>query len=184
MQAWRGERLVVACLDEAATGQASDDEHGSGRRNNDEDSPPRRRRKRGAWSSGVNRAGVTTTLHLAITAEEHVIEGVLTGGNVSDMTKAGELTAEVFGCYLVEDRGYDSDAHRRALEANHNIPVIPGRKNRNIPVVYDTAIYKLRRKIEMFFGAIKENRRVTVRYEKTDAAFLTFIALAMIKMYL
>jgi len=127
---------------------------------------------------------VTTKLHLAITAEDHVVEGFLTGGNVSDMTKAGELTAEVFGCYIVEDMGYDSDAHRRALEANNNIPVIPGRKNRKISVVYDKAMYKLRRKIEMFFGKIKEHRRVTVRYEKTDAAFLAFIALAIIKMYL
>jgi len=33
----------------------------------------------------------------------------------------------------------------------------------------------------MFFGRIKEHRRVTVRYEKTDAAFL---ALAIIKAYL
>ena len=150
---------MVACLDEVATGQDSDDEHCAGRRNHDEDSPPRRRRKRGAWSRGVYRAGVTTTFHLAITAEDHVIERVLTGGNVSDMTKAGELTAEVVGCDIVEDRGYDSDAPRRALEANHNIPVIPGRTTRNIRVVYDKALYKLRRTIEMFFGTIKENRR-------------------------
>ena len=127
---------------------------------------------------------MTTKLHLAITAEEHVVEGFLTGGNVSDITKAGELTAEVFGCYIVEDMGYDSDPHRRELEANNNIPVIPGRKNRKIPIVYDKIIYKLRRKIEMFFGKIKENRRMTVRYEKTDAAFMAFIALAIIKMYL
>jgi len=80
--------------------------------------------------------------------------------------------------------GYDSDTHRRTLEANNNIPVIPGRANRKIPVVYDKAIYKLRRKIEMFFGMIKENRRVTVRYEKTDAAFLAFLALAIIKAHL
>ena len=119
-----------------------------------------------------------------MTADEHVVEGFLTGGNVSDMTKAGELTAEVFGCDIVEDMGYDSDAHRRALEAHHNSPVIPGRTNRNVPVVYDKAIDTLRRKIEMFFGKIKENKRVTVRYETTDAAFLAFIALAMIKMYL
>ena len=127
---------------------------------------------------------MTTKLHLAITAEEHVVEGFLTGGNVSDITKAGELTAEVFGCYVVEDMGYDSDPHRRELEANNNIPVIPGRKNRKIPIVYDKLIYKLRRKLERFFGKIKENRRMTVGYEKTDAAFMAFIALAIIKMYL
>ena len=175
---------MVAGIDDAAAGQDSDDEHCAGRLTHDEDSPPRRRRKRGAWSRGVTRAGVTTPLHLAMTAEDHVVEGGLTGGNVSDMTKAGELTAEVFGCDIVEDRGDDSDAHRRALEAHHNIPVIPGRTNRTVPVVYDKAIYTLRRKIEMVFGKIKDNRRGTVRYEKTDAAFLAFIALAMITMYL
>ena len=127
---------------------------------------------------------MTTKLHLAITAEEHVVEGFLTGGNVSDSNKAGELTAAVFGCYVVEDMGYDSDSHRRELEANNHIPVIPGRKNRKIPIVYDKLIYKLRRKLERFFGKIKENRRMTVRYEKTDAAFMAFIALAIIKMYL
>ena len=175
---------MVACFDEAAAGQERDAEHCAGRLNHDEDSPPRGRRNRGAWSRGVNRAGVTTKFQLAITADEHVIEGCLTGGHVSDMTKAGELTAEVFGCDIVEARGYDSDAHRRALEANNNIPVIPGRTTRKIPVVYDKAIDKLRRKIEMFFGLIKEHRRVTVRYEKTDAAVLAFLARAIIKAYL
>ena len=101
---------MVACGDEATAGHESDDEHCTGRRTHDDDAPPRGRRNRGAWSSGVNRAGVTTTLPLAITADDHVIEGFLTGGNVSDMTKAGELTAEVFGCDIVQDRGYDSDA--------------------------------------------------------------------------
>jgi transposase len=108
----------------------------------------------------------------------------LTGGNVSDIPKARELTAEVVGGSIVQDLGYDSDAPRRDLEANNTIPVIPGRTNRNTPVVYDKALYKLRRTIEMCFGKIKENRRVTIRYEKTDAAFLAFIALAIIKTYL
>jgi transposase len=110
--------------------------------------------------------------------------GFLTGGNVSDIPKARELTAEVVGGSIVQDLGYDSDAPRRDLEANNTIPVIPGRTNRNTPVVYDKALYKLRRTIEMCFGKIKENRRVTIRYEKTDAAFLAFIALAIIKTYL
>ena len=175
---------MVAGIEAAAAGQERDDDHWAGRLNHDEDSPPRRRRKRGAWSRGVTRAGVTTTLQLALTAEDPVVEGFLMGGNVSDLTKAGELTAEVFGCDRVEDRGDDSAAHRRALDAHNHIPVIPGRTNRTVPVVYDKAIYTLRRKSELVFGKIKDNRRGTVRYETTDAAFLAFIALAMIKIYL
>lgn len=123
---------------------------------------------------------MTTKLHLALTAEDHVVEGLLTGGNVSDITVADELTADVVGCYVVEDMGYDCDRHRRELEANNNIPVIPGRKNRKVAVLYDKTIYKLRKRIEMFFGRLKENRRLTVRYEKMDATFLGFIAMAIL----
>ena len=127
---------------------------------------------------------MTTKLHLSATADQQVIEGMLTGGNISDVTVADQLTAEVFGCFVAEDMGYDSDAHRRTLEANNNIPVIPGRKNRKIKINYDKKIYKLRRNIEIFFGKIKENKRLSLRFEKHDSAFLGFIALAAIKIHL
>ena len=97
---------------------------------------------------------------------------------------ADALTAEIVGCYVVEDMGYDSDDHRRELRANSNVPVIPGRKNRKVEIVYDKAIYPWRRRIEMFFGKLKENRRLAVRYEKTDLAFLGFIALAALKIHI
>ena len=96
---------------------------------------------------------------------------------------ADALTAEVFGCYVIEDMGYDSDHHRAMLRANNNIPVIPGRKNRKVPIDYDKKLYALRRRIEMFFGRIKENRRLAVRYEKTDLCFLGFIACAILKAF-
>jgi transposase len=123
---------------------------------------------------------VTTKFHLAITAENPVVEGLLTGGHVSDITVADDLTADVVGCYVVEDMGYDCDRHRRELAANNNIPVIPGRKNRKVVVLYDKTVYKLRKRIEMFFGKIKENRRLAVRYDKMDATFLGFIAMAIL----
>ena len=132
----------------------------------------------------MNRAGVTTKLHLAASVEFHVIEGMLTGGNVSDIAVADELTAEVVGCYVVEDMGYDSDPHRERLHGNNNVPVIPGRKNRKIKIDYDKAVYKLRRNIEIFFGKLKENKRLSLRFEKHDSAFLGFIALAAIKIWL
>lgn len=127
---------------------------------------------------------MTTKLHLAITPDYRVVEGQLSGGNVADITMADALTDEIVGCYIVEDMGYDSDDHRQKLRANNNVPVIPGRKNRKVEIAYDKVIYRWRRRIEMFFGKLKENRRLAVRYEKTDIAFLGFIALAALKIYL
>ena len=71
--------------------------------------------------------------------------------------------------------------HRRQLRSNNNIPVIPGRKNRKIPIKYDKKIYALRKRIEMFFGKLKENKRLGMRFEKLDHTFLAFIALASLK---
>jgi IS5 family transposase len=127
---------------------------------------------------------VTTKLHLAVTADFHGVERLLSAGNTADITLADELTAEVFGCYVVEDRGYDSDRHRAELRASNNIPVIPGRKNRKLEILYDKTVYKLRQRIERLFGKIKENRRLALRYEKSDNAFLAFIAVAILKIHL
>jgi transposase len=80
--------------------------------------------------------------------------------------------------------GYDSDPHRDRLRGNNNIPVIPGRKNRVIPIEYNKKMYRLRRKIEMFFGKLKENKRLAMRYDKSDQAFWGFIALGAIKILL
>lgn len=119
-----------------------------------------------------------------MTAEGHFVEGFLTGGNVHDVKVADMLFEDVVGCYVVEDAGYDSDPHRRELRANNNIPVIPGRKNRKVPIEYDKKIYTLRKRIEMFFGKIKENKRIAMRFEKLDETFLSFIALASLKIIL
>jgi len=124
---------------------------------------------------------VTTKLHLAMTAEGHVVEGMLTGGQVHDITVADDLLEDVVACYVVEDMGYDSDANRATLRANNNVPVIPGRKNRKRPVPYDKTLYRWRRNIEIFFGKIKENKRTAMRLDKLDETFLSFIALAALK---
>jgi transposase len=124
---------------------------------------------------------VTTKLHLAITAEGHLVEGFLSAGNVSDITVADSLFANIYGCHAALDMGYDSDAFRRVLESQNNVPVIPGRKNRKVKIIYDKAIYKLRGRIEQFFGKLKENKRLALRFDKLDSSFLSFIALASIK---
>ena len=123
-------------------------------------------------------------IFLVITADGHLIEGLLTGGNVHDVTVANELTKDVIGCSVLEDMGYDSDEHREYLRSNNNTPVIPGRKNRKIPITYDKLLYKLRRRIEIFFGKLKENKRLAMRYDKSNQSFLSFIALASVKILL
>jgi transposase len=129
----------------------------------------------------MSRAGISTKFHLAITSGGQVVEGILSGGNVNDIEIAPELVEEVVGCSVLADRGYDSDEFRRTLGSNNNEPVIPGRKNRKKPVEYDEEKYKKRGYIERIFGKIKENRRLTVRYEKSDMNFLGFILVAFIK---
>jgi transposase len=127
---------------------------------------------------------VTTKLHLAITADGHIVEAMLTGGNTSDITVANEMMNDVVGCHVVEDMGYDSDAHRDFLRSQNNVPVIPGRKNRKVKIIYDTAIYRLRGGIERYFGKLKENKRLAMRFDKEDGAFLSLIAVAAIKILL
>ena len=124
---------------------------------------------------------MTTKLHLAITPEGKIVEGMLTGGNIADISVADNMMEDISGCYVIEDKGYDSDKHRANLVSNNNIPVIPGRKSRIEPIIYDKSMYKIRRHIEILFGKIKENRRLAIRFDKADAAFLAFVALALIK---
>ena len=57
---------------------------------------------------------------------------------------------------------------------------MPGRKNRQGVVLDDQTIYTLRKRRAMFFGRLKEHRRLTVRYEKMDATFLGCIAMAIL----
>jgi transposase len=127
---------------------------------------------------------MSTKFHLAVTAGGRVVEGVLSGGNVNDIDVAPELVRNVVGCLVMADRGYDSDRFRCELAGNKNEPVIPGRKNRKEEIVYDREKYKKRGLLERIFGKIKENRRLTVRYEKSDINFLGFILVAFLKILL
>ena len=83
---------------------------------------------------------MTTKLHLVTTLEGYVVEGMLTGGNVADISVADYLMEDVYDCYAIEDKGYDSDKHRINLRGNNNTPVIPGRKNRKQPIVYSNTL--------------------------------------------
>jgi len=79
--------------------------------------------------------------------------------------------------HAMMDKGYDSHRMREHLLDQDIVPVIPPKSNRTEPIVYATALYKLREKVERFFNRLKQFRRIATRYEKLSLTFLAFIHL-------
>lgn len=92
--------------------------------------------------------------------------------------------------YLVADKGYDTTNVRNIIKLHGTTPVIPP-KGVYLPEdstltpedFYDVKLYKKRNIIERFFGRLKENKRIAMRFDKMDHTFYSFIALAIVKLY-
>jgi len=49
-------------------------------------------------------------------------------------------------------------------------------------IEYNEELYKVRVAVERVFGKLKENRRLALRYEKSDLSFLGFVLFGFLKM--
>ena len=78
---------------------------------------------------------------------------------------------------FVADIGYDSDKIRAALKNKGMEAVIPGKRNRKKPIVYNTMLYRWRQEVERHMRFMKQARRIATRYDKLDIMFSGFIAL-------
>ncbi len=106
---------------------------------------------------------------------------ILTPGNVSDITVAGDLIKAAGHVQrLIADKGYDADSLRAQLKAVGTTPIIPGRKNRKKTIHYDKKRYKDRWMVEAAFCRLKNFRRIATRYDKLARNFLSAIALATV----
>ena len=85
---------------------------------------------------------------------------------------------------LLADRGYDADAIRAEIAIAGTQAVIPAKKGRRAPALYDRRKYRLRNQIERLFNKLKNWRRVATRYDKTRESYLGFVALASIKLWI
>ena len=83
--------------------------------------------------------------------------------------------------YVVADKGYDFYDVRQLIRNSGKQAVIPRKQGAVCPGVRDEKRYKTRSAIERFFGCIKENKRMALRFDKLDATFLAFFALASMK---
>lgn len=83
--------------------------------------------------------------------------------------------------YVIADKGYDYSLVRTLIRDAYKTPVIPRRQGAIYPGVMDKERYKSRSAIERFFGKIKENKRLSLRFDKLDSTFLAFFHLACLK---
>ena len=82
--------------------------------------------------------------------------------------------------YVMADKGYDYSAVRTPIKKAKRTPVIPKRANAIFPGLQDIykPYYRTRSAIERFFGRIKENKRLALRFDKLAH---TFFSLAITK---
>ena len=100
---------------------------------------------------------------------------ILSPGQVSDITQAEALIADLPAEHVLGDKGYDAKALREAITEQHATAVIPPRKT-SPQVACDYALYCERNLVERFFLRIKHFRRIATRYEQTPRAFLSMLS--------
>ena len=108
----------------------------------------------------------------------------LTAGQAADITQAEPLLESLEPDALLADKGYDSDALVRNLEARGITPVIPPKANRKNPRKTDFALYCERNLVERFFNKIKHYRGIATRYDKLASTFMAGVLLVSVLIWL
>lgn len=104
---------------------------------------------------------------------------MLTGGQVADCTAGGELLKRLPDPRILHaDKGYDSDAIRRQVEASGTMPNIPPKANRRWKNCFSPVLYRDRNAIERMFCRLKDFRRVATRYDRLAVNFLAAVCIA------
>jgi transposase len=133
---------------------------------------------------GRSRGGFGTKIHGAVNGLGLPVKILLTPGQEADVSHAPTLSADVPFEVVIGDKGYDSQALVKAIEAEGGEAVIPSLKNRAVQRDYDRERYKDRNLVERFWNKVKHYRRVATRYEKTARNFLAFVHVASIMVLL
>lgn len=133
---------------------------------------------------GRSRGGFGTKIHAGFDALGNPVGFHLSPGQDSDITHAETVVGDRTPGAVLGDKGYDSDAFVESLQKRGIEVVIPSKKNRVVPRVYDKVIYKERNKAERGFNRLKQFRRVATRYEKRSRNYLGMVLLAAITILL
>ena len=127
--------------------------------------------------------GLTTKIHAVCVSERFVLKFQLSAGNRHDAPEGRKLIESLgfkAGCHLLMDCAYEEDKTRALVLEQGLIPVIPPKKDRKTPWVYDAVLYKRRNEIERFFLRLRRFCRVFTRYDKLDIIYSSVLTLALI----
>ena len=133
---------------------------------------------------GRSRGGFGTKIHTAVSGLGLPVKLILTPGQAADVTQGQRLIQGLPFEVVIGDKGFDSQALVRAIEAKGGAAVIPTQKNRKVQRVIDRDRYKDRNLVERFWAKVKQYRRVATRYEKTARNFLAMVHVASIMILL
>ena len=130
---------------------------------------------------GRSRGGRTTKIHALSDRFCRPIAFILTGGQVADCVAGQVLLEAMPPCRVVHaDKGYDSDAIRRQIEATGALPNIPPKSNRRWKNCFSGSLYKGRNAIERMFCRLKDFRRIATRYDRLATNYLAAVCIAAI----
>ena len=128
-------------------------------------------------SVGRSYGGLSTKIHACVDAIGNPLKLILTPGQEHESLQGEALLEGIHGPSLcvLGDKGYDCDRFIAYLKQKNMEPVIPPRRNRKILRTFDKEVYKERHLVECFFSKIKQFRRISSRYEKIGAVYLSFL---------
>ena len=142
----------------------------------------RRVKKNGGQATqalGRSRGGFSTKLHAGCISATTSVSLILSSGARHEAPIFDQVWDDTPELPALEsavlDKGYDSDHIRARMEKSGVAVVMPPKSNRKVPIAYDAEQYKLREKVERFFGRRKQFRRIATRYDKLSKTFLAFI---------
>jgi transposase len=128
--------------------------------------------------------GFSSKINALVDALGNPLKFILSPGPQHESKAAPALIEGIENSNILADKAFDDDKLIEFIEKQGCNPVIPPRKNRKIQRDYDKDLYKERHLIECFFGKIKYFRRVFSRFDKTAQAYLAFLHIVGVDIWL
>jgi transposase len=85
---------------------------------------------------------------------------------------------------IIADKAYGGGTIRQQIEEEGALCVVPATSNARNPIPHDANLYAMRNIVERFFCKMKDNRRLSTRFEKYAQNFLAMLHIFAIKCWI